>query len=137
MVGLCVCLLDECTIELVGLVLLSLALSLSLCLNVIFCFRGRAIFCRGMVIKSITLAYCFAFFKMWPPLVLNCTSFSFYKDNRVFCKLLNILLIQTQTSAATHTPMKKKGMLFFFFLFNMCACQPIIVLVRYILFSKS
>lgn len=62
MVGLCVCLLDECTIELVGLVLLSLALSLSLCLNVIFCFRGRAIFCRGMVIKSITLAYCFAFF---------------------------------------------------------------------------
>ncbi|XP_044079245.1 uncharacterized protein LOC122888638 [Siniperca chuatsi] len=36
----------DCKIELTGLVLLSLALFISLCLNVIFCIRRRAILCK-------------------------------------------------------------------------------------------
>ncbi|XP_053187072.1 uncharacterized protein LOC128370914 [Scomber japonicus] len=43
-VGVC---LVECFTELVGLVVLSLALLISLCLNVIFCVRRTASFCRG------------------------------------------------------------------------------------------
>lgn len=41
------CLLG-CEIELAGLVLLSLALLISFCLNVIFCIRRRAFLCRGI-----------------------------------------------------------------------------------------
>ncbi|CAK6953913.1 uncharacterized protein LOC128370914 [Scomber scombrus] len=39
--------MTDCFTELVGLVVLSLALLISLCLNVIFCVRRTASFCRG------------------------------------------------------------------------------------------
>lgn len=39
--------------------------------------------------------------------------YNFYKD-RAFFKLLNILFMQTQMTAGTHTFMKEKGMLFIY-----------------------
>lgn len=63
------------------------------------------------------------------------TSLSFYENNALY-KYINMLFIQTQTSAAARTFIQEKGMLLFYFILTRLKHelgQPIIIFVQYIL----
>lgn len=101
------CLL-ECYTQLIGLVLLSLALLISMCLNVIFCIRQRTNLCKGMKICKVKLYSLLFYFLKSSPFISN----RFQAGHGALNKFLNILFIQTQMTAALHTILKEKGMFF-------------------------